>query len=236
MADMQPYPTNGFASNSPYRTGFKPCMSSNTCRLKVLGKGVISAEPDKAVIILGVITEDIRLETAQKKNAETITAVIAAIMRLGVSRESIQTQAYNIQPIYDYIEGKSVFKGYRVTHNLKVDISAVSMVGAIIDAAVASGANNISGVDFTVSDSSEYYKAALNAAINDALGKAEVIGSKLNVYVNPIPVQIVEVRYQQAVPIIPYTVQATAQMTPIQPGIVEITAAIEAIFSYACQQ
>lgn len=240
MADLyNPIPNAYNTANQfpAYNSGFagnRVCMGANTCRLEVEGKGTVSAEPDKAVVVLGVITQNIQLETAQRENADTVTAVIAAVMGQGVPRQSIQTQTYNIQPVYDYIDGKSVFRGYMVTHNLRVDIRNIGSVGAVVDAAVGAGANNVSSVEFTVSDPSQYYKEALEAAINDAIGKAEIIGAKLNVYVYPVPVHITEERYQQAVPV-PYTMQATGQTTPIQPGLIEITAAIVAIFSYICR-
>lgn len=222
-------PANQYLAYSPGFTAIRPCMNANTCRLEVEGKGTVSAEPDKAVVVLGVITENVQLETAQRENADAVAAVIAAVMGQGVPREMIQTQTYNIQPVYDYIDGKSVFRGYMVTHNLKIEIRNIGSVGAVVDAAVGAGANSVSGVEFTVSDPSQYYKEALNAAINDAIGKAEVIGAKLNVYV----VRITEERYQQTP--VPYTMQATGQATPIQPGMIEITAAVTVIFSYICR-
>lgn len=227
-------PVNQYLAYNPGFAAMRPCMNANTCRLEVEGKGTVSAEPDKAVVVLGVITENVQLETAQRENADTVAAVIAAVMGQGVPRESIQTQTYNIQPVYDYIDGKSVFRGYMVTHNLKIEIKNIGSVGAVIDAAVSAGANNVSGVEFTVSNPSQYYKEALDAAINDAIGKAEVIGAKLNVYVYPVPMRITEERYQQPTPV-PYTLQATGQATPIQPGMIEISAAVTAIFSYSCR-
>lgn len=235
MFNEQSYSTpNQYPAYGPYSAGIRPIAGLNSCRLRVGGKGSVSAEPDKATVILGVTTENTQLETAQRENADKIASVIAAIMKLGVPRESIQTQAYNIQPVYDYIEGKQVFRGYQVTHNLKVDITNIGMVGRVIDSAVAAGANYVSGVNFTVSDTAGYYKEALDAAISDAISKAETIGAKLNVYVYPIPIQIIEQGYQQSPPT-PYYVQATGQATPVEPGLIEITASIEAIFSYACR-
>lgn len=236
MVNLQSYPiSNQYDLCSPYAMVIPPCMVYNNCRLKVEGKGIIVAEPDKVTAILGVLTENVQLETAQKENAETVSSVINSLIRLGVPKEAIQTQAYNIEPVYDYIDGKQVFREYRVVHNLKVDIKNVGMAGKIIDAAVEAGANTVSGISFTVSDPSIYYKEALNAAISDAIAKANVIGTKLKVNVSPIPVQIIEETYQQGTPYKPVFMQVSGQATPIQPGQIEITALIEAVFSYTCR-
>lgn len=216
----------------PYPMGILPCAVFKNCRLKVNGKGSIMAEPDKATVVLGVTTENIQLETAQKENAEKVSAVINTLIKLGVPNEAIQTQAYQILPQYDYVEGKQVFRDYRVIHNLKVDINNITMVGRITDAAVEAGANSVSGIDFTVSDPAKYYEEALNAAVSDAFAKAASIGMKLNVNMSPIPVQIIEEAPPSAAPYA--LMQATGPTTPIQPGRIEITALIEAIFFYTC--
>ncbi len=234
MPNIQPnLTTNPYAFGAPCPIQLQPCTVNNNYRLKVSGKGTIYTSPDKVIVVLGVITENVQLETAQRENGEKVASVIQTLLTLGVQRDAIQTQTYNIQPVYDYIDGKQVFKEYMVTHNLRIEIRNVGMVGEIIDSAVRAGANNVSSINFTLSDPSPFYKEALNAAVSDAISKAETIGARLKVHVFPVPVQVVEEAYHQGMPPQPLYMQASGQSTPIQPGQIEITASIEAIFSYA---
>lgn len=229
MIGMQHYRTV-----TPY---LYPCLYNmrGMCKLEVGGSGKVMAKPDTATAVLGVITESMQLEAAQQENAAKMNSVIRALVQTGIPAEDIQTQAYNIEPMYDYIDGKQVFRGYRVTHTIKVTIKNVDMVGKVIDAAVNAGANTVSSINFTVSNQDIYYMKALNAAIDDALTKAADIGNKLNVQIHRTPVQIIEQTYQISPPVQPYQLQTAVPATPIQPGQIEVSALIKALFVYGCQ-
>ncbi|MCX7708797.1 MAG: SIMPL domain-containing protein [Clostridia bacterium] len=218
----------------PYTSNTKTssCADLRACKLKVEGKGSIQAQPNMAIIVLGVITENRQLTQAQEENTSTVTAVLRTLREMGVPSEDIQTQSYTITPQYDFVEGKQVFRGYRVEHSLEITMREINKIGEVIDAAVQSGANQISSIRFSVSDPSGYYQRALNAAVEDALMKARTLGSKLNVAVSQIPVQIVEVGFESGPPIIPMVYQTAAPATPIQSGQIEIIARIEAVFAY----
>lgn len=198
--------------------------------LKVDGIGSVTVQPDLAEAAIGVVTEDRNLTAAQAKNTELTTAVINALRRMGVAENDISTQSYTITPQYDYVEGQQIFRGYRVQHILQVTIRDITKVGPIIDAAVASGANFVGDINFTVANPTIYYLRALDRAIENALAKAVAIGRTLNLQINPIPLRIVEETYR-AVSGQPTALQA-AETTPIQPGEVQITATIETVFTY----
>lgn len=211
--------------------GLQPCKVPCACDLKVEGTGRIKVRPDIAVANLGVVTEDLQLSTAQEENASRMTAVIRTLSGMGIASADIQTSAYSITPQYDFIDGRQVFRGYRVEHMLSVTIRDTARIGAIIDAAVRSGANQTGSITFAVDDPSPYYRQALDAAIDDALAKAGTIAVKLNIRVVRVPVNIAELGYEQGTPV-PLMFQTAASTTPIQAGQIEITARIEATFAY----
>lgn len=107
-------------------------------------------------MVIGIITENVQLEIAQQENVKITEQVLANIKSMGVSSKDIQTQNYSINIIYDYIDGKQVFRGYKVTNYLKVLIRDINAVGEVIDAAVKGGANAINNVSFIVSDTARY--------------------------------------------------------------------------------
>ena len=167
--------------------------NANLRTMLVSGIGTIKAEPNLAIASLGVITENINLKEAQEENAKKTNAVINSLIEMGIPKEMIKTASFNIEPKYDYVEGKQVFRGYRVSNILSVTIKELSKIGEIIDAAVASGANRVDNISFSIEFPSIYYKQALNLAIKDAISKEKEIALTLCTAYETIPYKIIEI-------------------------------------------
>lgn len=199
--------------------------------MRVIGIGNIQAEPDIAIVNLGVITEEKNLETAQRENIVISNRVIDKLEEKGILRKDIQTSIYNIEPQYDYIEGKQVFRNYKVTNIFTVTIRDIKSAGEIIDTAVSAGVNNVGNINFTISDYEYYYKTALQSAVINAIEKAITIGETLKMPINTIPVNI-----KEQPPIQEFESRAIMKTytasTPVMPGEIEITATVEASFQY----
>lgn len=225
-----PSPAYSLSSYPPKIQG--GMMYRPTYKLKVEGIGSIDVQPDRAEVILGVFTENVTLRTAQEENTIRMAAVLNALRQIGVSAEDIITQSYTIHPQYDYIDGRQVFRGYRVNHIIKITIRDMDNIGVFIDTAVESGANIVQDIQFTVSNLSPYYQQALRLSIEDATEKAITIGRKLNVTISPTPIQIIEKSDEQVFSPRPVLYTAAEVVTPIQTGQIKVTARIEAIFAY----
>lgn len=199
--------------------------------MKINGVGTVKVVPDIVLVNLGVITENISLKSAQQENAMLSNAVINTLTEMGITKNEIRTASYNIEPIYDYIERKQVFKGYRVTNILSVTLKNIKIIGEVIDNATASGANRVYNINFTFTDPSIYYDQALTLAIKDAVEKALEIGNTLGVEIVETPLRIIE--EDSEAPIFTNSMlKQSAPTTPIMPGQIDITARIEAIFAY----
>lgn len=210
------------------------CSPDQVYTLRVEGRGGVNVQPDQAEVNLGVTTENQNLTIAQQQNAAAITSIINTLRQLGIAPADIATQSYTITPQYDFVEGQQVFRGYQVVHLLRIVVRDPNRLGQIIDAAVASGANLVNEIRFTVSNPSLYYQQALTAAIDDAIAKAVAIGQRFNVTVSSVPLQIVEETYQ-ATPFEPTLLKTAEATTPIQVGQLDITAQIEVVFTYRYQ-
>lgn len=137
-----------------------------------------------------------------------------------------------ISPEYDYVDGKQVFRGYRVVNSFKVIFRDLNMIGKTIDAAVASDINVVNNITFTVENTEKLYNQALKIAVKNAQGKANELGEALNIIVNKIPVKITEER--QEVRLIGKQALYTAPIegTTIKEGEIEISASVKVIFNY----
>ncbi|MHC1683991.1 MAG: SIMPL domain-containing protein [Clostridiaceae bacterium] len=203
-------------------------------KMNINGKGTVMVKPDIAVVDMGVVTENINLKTAQAENAAKATALYNTLIENGVLEKDIITESYTITPEYDYVEGKQIFRGYKVSNIFKVTMRDLSRVGEIIDAAVASGANIVNSIRFTSSNSEFYYRQALNIAIDEAIKKAKSIEKNLDIVVNKVPFSITEQSlgyapvYEKALFNAPISVT-----TPISSGEIEISASVNVVFIYS---
>ncbi len=141
----------------------------------VTGEGTVSAVPDNAVIRLGVSSQGKTARAASDANAKEMTAVIAAIKESGVADRDIQTTSLSLQPQYDANKtGAARLIGFQANNQVTVKIRDVSGLPAVLDRAIAAGANEMSGIEFVVSDQAKLLDQARSAAIVDALRKAEL--------------------------------------------------------------
>ena len=144
----------------------------NQQTVKVTGEATLQATPDQAIITIGVQTENVDPKLAQQENSQTISDIITVLKQLGIAESNIKTSDYRIDPQYNYIEGKEIFKNYKVHHMLQIKTKDIEKVGSIIDSAVKNGANSVSNVHFSLANSESYYNQALTIALNNAHEKA----------------------------------------------------------------
>src|ERR1700687_5706940 len=65
--------------------------------------------------------------------------------------------------------------GYRASTTVRVTVRQIDQVGAVLDAAVAAGANQIYGITFGLNDSEPLLAQARDKAILNAKAKAEAM-------------------------------------------------------------
>ncbi|MGI8824987.1 MAG: SIMPL domain-containing protein [Chloroflexota bacterium] len=194
--------------------------------VSVQGHGEMMVAPDMASITAGVDSHDTKAETALADNSSKMNAVISAIKAQGVPASHIQTTDLSLY--YD-----SQHDSYVVSHQVTARIDRVDTVGAVLDAAVAAGANNSWGVSFGLKDPIAAKAQALKAAITDARARADSLASALGVTITGVgSVEESTVNYQP----IPYAAASTARapsaVTPVQPGQLSVTADVGVVYTF----
>jgi len=141
----------------------------------VTGEGTVAAAPDSAVIRLGVSSQGKTARAASDANAREMTVVLAAIKESGVADRDIQTTALSLQPQYDPNKtGAARLIGFQANNQVTVKIRDVARLPSVLDRAIAGGANEMSGVEFIVSEQGTLLDKARIEAIADARRKAEL--------------------------------------------------------------
>jgi uncharacterized protein len=217
------------------RWGAAPSLSETACVqnvIKVSGEGRITAQPDRAIVTLGAITESKDLSTSQRENAETTAKIIHSLVSLGIPKESIKTVEYRVEPQYDYESGKQILRGYKTTHLLQVTIDHLTQVGTVIDTAVNQGANYVSNIEFSLAHPEYYYQQALSLAILNGQQKALTVSRTIGVTMHPIPNLVTETTQEPSPLPRPMVYAARSESTPIEPGKLQINASIHAEYSF----
>lgn len=153
--------------------------------IEVSGVGVATGVPDLASLSLGVSVTAESVSVARNEAAETVQAVVDALVGQSIRTEDIATVRFTIHPEYDYVQGEERFKGYRVFNMMQVIVRDIEAVGPTIDASIDAGGDNIvfNGLDFSFSDIKALQRQARAVAIRDMSAKAaqmaEVTGREL---------------------------------------------------------
>ena len=182
----------------------------------VTGEATVAVAPDTAVIRIGVTSQGKTAREASEANAKQMTAVLAAIKDADIADRDVQTSRLSLQPQYDPNKsGTARLLGFQVTNQLTVKIRDIDKLPAILDRAIGAGANEMSGIEFVVSEQSKLLDQARAEAIVDAHRKAELYARAAGAKVGPI-MAISEEGSSPPMPRLSQTMRAGS--VPVAPG------------------
>jgi uncharacterized protein YggE len=198
--------------------------------ISVTGSGTVTTEPDTATTSFGVVTQGSTAREAMSHNSEEMAKVIDALKRAGVASKDLQTQYVSLDPRYDN-QGREVI-GYTASNSVSAIVRELSQAGAVIDAAVAAGANNVSGPSLSRDDQGKLYNDALERAVADAKAKAEVLARAAGVSVGAV--QSVAENPQAGGGPMPLGYAAARSIAvPIEAGTTQVVANVRVVFALA---
>jgi len=206
--------------------GGAPLAAGAARTITVSGNGAATAVPDRAAFSFGVTSQGKTASQALAANSAEMRKVIAALKGAGVAAADIQTAAVSLSPRYSQ-DGETIL-GYTASNSVSATVRGLERAGAIIDAAVDAGANQVFGPSFTRSDESALYRRALRAAVADARAKALVLAAAGRVRLGPVR-SLVE-GSAGPIPVSDRPAKA-AEATPIEPGTQTIQAAVTVEFA-----
>ncbi|HEY0907805.1 MAG TPA: SIMPL domain-containing protein [Candidatus Paceibacterota bacterium] len=160
--------------------------------ITVSGKGEVLATPDIATFSYTVSEEALVVSDAQKKATDKSNAILAQIKAAGIEDKDIKTTSYNIYPRYDYqsssiyVPGKQILAGYVVSQTVEVKVRKLETAGTLLTSIGEYGADNISGLSFSVDKQEDLMRDARDKAITDARDQAKKLANALGVRLGSI--------------------------------------------------
>jgi hypothetical protein len=104
----------------------------------------------------------------------------AALRRARVAERDIQTASISLQPEFRYAENRTPeFVGYRASNQLSLRFRETQGIGAVLDALVTAGANQIEGPNLTVERPEAALDEARTVALRNAQSRAELYARAL---------------------------------------------------------
>ena len=154
--------------------------------LRASGEAEVSAEPDIATFTVGAEIRDPSASRAMAEAARVTEGLVAALRKLGIPRENIQTVQLSLQDIQEPENPQPVNtrevryrRVYVATHVLQVEVGRdrFTRIGEILDAAIKAGANHVGSVTFGIRDDAPLRKEGLARAVRNAREKADVMAA-----------------------------------------------------------
>jgi hypothetical protein len=191
-----------------------------TDTVTVSGDGVVLAVPDRAEISAGVETRAPTAKAALQANAAAMADVLDAL-RAGGGRD-VTTQTVSLSTSFD---DQGTPNGF-VASNIASATVVFSKAGALIDAAVAAGANTVYGPSASRSDADALYRQALAKAVADAGERAAVLAKAAGRELG----RVTAISESGAAPVPVFAKAAADASTPVVSGPQETTASVSVTY------
>jgi uncharacterized protein YggE len=143
--------------------------------LNLSATGETSAAPDRASLSLGVSALAPTAAQALNDNSRKMAQVIAALRAQGAPERDIRTSSLSVEPQYVFTQGQPQrLTGYQARNQVTVGVQDMAKIGPLLDAAVAAGANEVSGLSFGIKDPQQAEDQARLDAVKALKAKADL--------------------------------------------------------------
>jgi uncharacterized protein YggE len=206
-----------------------PSSISSMSSIRVTGTSTVTANPDRARVDVGVVTQAPQSQLAVSQNARTFNTVMGSLRKAFGPQAEIKALQFSLTPDYQYHPGggQPTITGYTATNAVRVTIDDLTRIGDVIDTATRAGANRVPSVQFALRDEDSVRTQALREAAIKARAEADALAGALGLKVNrivaveeggPVVVPVRDVMFARA--------EGPSAATAIQPGSIEVNASV----------
>ena len=207
---------------------------NNTRVIEVNGTGEARAMPDIAHLALEVETHAPTAEECSSRNAALAQKVVQQLKDKLAGKGTVLTGDYSLNPEYNEPgpRQRPTITGYTAQNTITVETTELSMLGTLIDGAIAAGANRINYLNFGLRDDTKPRQEAIANASKDAQAQAQALASSLNVKLKRV---VKASTIPERAPILPMRMgnvmaAASSAPTPIEASQITVSATVSLTF------
>jgi uncharacterized protein YggE len=151
--------------------------------ITVSGQGEVQAEPDQAIVTMGVESRKPRLEEARAEVAKTVEAVLKLTRDLKIDQKYVRATRISVQPEYNWDNGarERNLIGYFVSRQVEVDLRDLEKLGQLLEKATDLGVNQLGDPRLDSSKRRDLERQSLAKAVEDARLNAEAVAKAAGV-------------------------------------------------------
>lgn len=194
--------------------------------ITVQGTASVVSVPDRAELSFGVESQGVTAKAALAANAAEMRRVLAALKAAGASE--LKTQYVSLSP---RLNERREVQAYVATNSVSATIKQLARAGAVIDAAVDAGANQVYGPSLSRGDQSDLYRQALKAAVANARESAQALAEAANVSLGRVSAIVEGGGAPQPMPLAAAAKAEDAASTPIEGGTQQVSATVTVTFT-----
>jgi len=208
--------------------------------ISISGEAKEEVTPDQAIITATLMSREPKLETAKKNNDVLLEKVIQIAQEFKIPREKIKPSYMNISPEYTYnnAQQKQELVGYIVSRTLQITLDKLDNHERVLAALVDAKVDQVSGVDFRVSNPDAISDRLRVKAMQNAKAKAEALAVAAGVKLGkPFSIQASGGYMPPPMPMMRGAMMAMADggmekssVAPSLPGMVEIRETVNVVF------
>ncbi len=198
--------------------------------IEVSGDGQAQSPPDQATLELAIETHAATAGQAAGTNGALAQKVRDALKGKLGDKGTMWTGGYSLYPDYSEPRPGSEAKiiGYHAQNTITVETFDLELVGPLIDAAIAAGANRVNSLQYSLRDSTKARSEAITRASKDAQAQAQALANALGVKLGSVikATTVAEIRPIPMVRMQPAAAMTAVAATPVEAGQVTVPATV----------
>ena len=214
--------------------GGGPAHAVDTPSIVISGTGVVTAAPDTGNLAAGVASEAETAADAARANSAAMQRVLDALDAAGIAKKDVRTEHFQVHPVYGdpmpASRERPRITGYRVSNQVTVRVRDLEKVGAVLDAVMGAGANEIAGISFSIADPTPLLDEARKRALADARRKAELFATTAGVGLGRL-LELSEDGGGMPGPMPRMATMSAAESVPIATGEMELSITVRARYA-----
>lgn len=177
----------GLLAVSPWLIASAPQdrVTDNSTLVSITGQGTAQQDTRLAVMQAGVTSFATSPSRAWRQNYEAMAKLRSELRRQGIPDKDVRTTSLALSERTKNDDGDEI-KGFEVRHNVTVVFRDIDRTGAVLDALVEAGANQIMGPSFSWEANDRAQQIARVAAIRDANQRAQFYAQSLGLRIKRV--------------------------------------------------